>query len=152
MENNIRLNAIGDLEQLPSSCLRELKEAIDKTKDNTRMTLHLALSYSSKWEITQAVKKIAEEVKEGKLDLATINDSTLDQYLTTAGIPDPELLIRTSGEHRISNFLLWQIAYSEFYFTDKLWPDFRKEDLYDAIIDYQSRERRFGKTSEQVKA
>ncbi len=152
MDNNIRLNAIGDLEQLPSSCLRELKEAIDKTKDNTRMTLHLALSYSSKWEITQAVKKIAEEVKEGKLDLATINDNTLDQYLTTAGIPDPELLIRTSGEHRISNFLLWQIAYSEFYFTDKLWPDFRKEDLYDAIIDYQSRERRFGKTSEQVKA
>jgi undecaprenyl diphosphate synthase len=152
MENNIRLNAIGDLEQLPSSCLRELKEAIDKTKNNTRMTLHLALSYSSKWEITQAVKKIAEEVKEGKLELSTINDSTLDQYLTTAGIPDPELLIRTSGEHRISNFLLWQIAYSEFYFTDKLWPDFRKEDLYDAIIDYQSRERRFGKTSEQVKA
>jgi undecaprenyl diphosphate synthase len=152
MENNIRLNAIGDLEQLPSSCLRELKEAIDKTKNNTRMTLHLALSYSSKWEITQAVKKIAEEVKEGKLEISTITDSTLDQYLTTAGIPDPELLIRTSGEHRISNFLLWQIAYSEFYFTDKLWPDFRKEDLYDAIIDYQSRERRFGKTSEQVKA
>lgn len=152
MENNIRLNAIGDLEQLPSSCLRELKEAIDKTKNNDRMTLHLALSYSSKWEITEAVKKIAGEVKEGKLDLSNIKDTTLDQYLTTAGIPDPELLIRTSGEHRISNFLLWQIAYSEFYFTDKLWPDFRKEDLYDAIIDYQSRERRFGKTSEQVKA
>lgn len=151
MENNIRLNAIGDLESLPSSCLRELKEAIEKTKGNTRMTLHLALSYSSKWEITQAIKKIAEEVKEGRLDASTITDNTLDNYLTTAGIPDPELLIRTSGEHRISNFLLWQIAYAEFYFTDKLWPDFRKEDLYDAIIDYQSRERRFGKTSEQVK-
>jgi len=151
MENNIRLNAIGDLEQLPSSCLRELKEAIEKTKNNTRMTLHLALSYSSKWEITSAIKKIAEEVKEGTLNTSDINDSTLDNYLTTAGIPDPELLIRTSGEHRISNFLLWQIAYAEFYFTDKLWPDFRKEDLYDAIKDYQSRERRFGKTSEQVK-
>ncbi len=151
MENNIRLNAIGDLEQLPSSCLRELKEAIEKTKDNTRMTLHLALSYSSKWEITSAIKKIAEEVKLGTLNTSDITDNTLDNYLTTAGIPDPELLIRTSGEHRISNFLLWQIAYAEFYFTDKLWPDFRKEDLYDAIIDYQSRERRFGKTSEQVK-
>lgn len=151
MENNIRLNAIGDLEQLPSSCLRELKEAIEKTKDNTRMTLHLALSYSSKWEITTAIKKIAEEVKLGTLNTFDITDNTLDKYLTTAGIPDPELLIRTSGEHRISNFLLWQIAYAEFYFTDKLWPDFRKEDLYDAIKDYQSRERRFGKTSEQVK-
>ncbi len=151
MENNIRLNAIGDLESLPSSCYRELKEAIEKTKGNTRMTLHLALSYSSKWEITQAIKKITNEVKEGTLDASDITDSTLDKYLTTAGIPDPELLIRTSGEHRISNFLLWQIAYAEFYFTDKLWPDFRKEDLYDAIVDYQSRERRFGKTSEQVK-
>lgn len=152
MENNIRLNAIGDLGQLPSSCYRELQEAMEKTKGNTRMTLHLALSYSSKWEITSAIKKIAQEVKEGTLDINTITDNTLDNYLTTAGIPDPELLIRTSGEHRISNFLLWQIAYSEFYFTDKLWPDFRKEDLCDAIIDYQSRERRFGKTSEQVKA
>lgn len=152
MENNIRLNAIGDLEQLPKNCHNELLEAMEKTKGNTRMTLHLALSYSSKWEITSAIKKIAQEVKEGKLDINSITDNTLDNYLTTAGIPDPELLIRTSGEHRISNFLLWQIAYSEFYFTDKLWPDFRKEDLCDAIIDYQSRERRFGKTSEQVKA
>lgn len=152
MENNIKLNAIGDLAQLPSSCYRELMEAIKKTENNTRMTLHLALSYSSKWEITNAVKQIAEKVKQGEMDINTINDSTLDAFLTTKGIPDPELLIRTSGEHRISNFLLWQIAYAELYFTDKLWPDFRKEDLYDAIIDFQSRERRFGKTSEQVKA
>lgn len=152
MENNIRLNAIGDLEQLPSSCKRELKEAIKKTENNTRMTLHLALSYSSKWEILNAVKIIASKVKDGSLDVDKIDEQLFDSSLTTAGIPDPELLIRTSGEHRISNFLLWQIAYAELYFTDKLWPDFRKEDLYDAIIDYQSRERRFGKTSEQVKA
>jgi undecaprenyl diphosphate synthase len=152
MDNNIRLNAIGDLASLPSSCYRELMEAIKKTENNTRMTLHLALSYSSKWEITNAIKKIAQKVNMNELKIEDINDSTIDQYLTTSGTPDPELLIRTSGEHRISNFLLWQIAYSELYFTDKLWPDFRKEDLYEAIIDYQSRERRFGKTSEQVKA
>ncbi len=152
MENNIRLNAIGDLEQLPSSCLRELKEAILKTSGNTRMTLHLALSYSSKWEIVEAMKKIATKVKNNEISLDEINDVMVDNHLTTHGIPDPELLIRTSGEHRISNFLLWQIAYAELFFTDKLWPDFRKEDLYEAIVDYQSRERRFGKTSEQVKA
>ena len=152
MENNIRLNAIGDLKSLPSSCYRELQEAIKKTEHNTRMTLHLALSYSSRWEITNAMKQIAEKVKNEELSIDQINDATIDEYLTTKGIPDPELLIRTSGEHRISNFLLWQIAYSELYFTDKLWPDFRKEDLYEAIIDFQSRERRFGKTSEQVKA
>lgn len=152
MDNNIRLNAIGDLEQLPSSCYRELKEAIKKTENNTRMTLHLALSYSSKWEILNAVKLIAEKVKTEQLNVDQIDETIFDQHLTTAGIPNPELLIRTSGEHRISNFLLWQIAYSELYFTDKLWPDFRKEDLIDAIVDYQSRERRFGKTSEQLKA
>lgn len=152
MDNNIRLNAIGDLDSLPSSCYRELKEAMKKTENNTRMTLHLALSYSSKWEITNAIKKIAEKVNMNELKIDDINDSTIDNYLTTSGTPDPELLIRTSGEHRISNFLLWQIAYAELYFTDKLWPDFRKEDLYEAIIDFQSRERRFGKTSEQVKA
>ena len=152
MENNIRLNAIGDLKSLPSSCYRELQEAIKKTEHNTRMTLHLALSYSSRWEITNAMKQIAEKVKNEELSIDQINDATIDEYLTTKDIPDPELLIRTSGEHRISNFLLWQIAYSELYFTDKLWPDFRKEDLYEAIIDFQSRERRFGKTSEQVKA
>jgi undecaprenyl diphosphate synthase len=152
MDNNIRLNAIGDLDSLPSSCYRELKEAMKKTENNTRMTLHLALSYSSKWEITNAIKKIAEKVNMNELKIDDINDSTIENYLTTSGTPDPELLIRTSGEHRISNFLLWQIAYAELYFTDKLWPDFRKEDLYEAIIDFQSRERRFGKTSEQVKA
>jgi undecaprenyl diphosphate synthase len=147
-ENNIRLNAIGDLESLPSSCLRELNEAIEKTKDNTRMTLTLALSYSSKWEMTEAIKAIAKNVKSGILEVDAIDESTINRHLCTAGIPDPELLIRTSGEHRISNFLLWQIAYAELYFTDKLWPDFERADFETAIIDYQGRERRFGKISE----
>ncbi len=151
-ENNIKLNAIGDLQSLPSSCLKELNEAIEKTKDNTRMTLTLALSYSSKWELTEAIKAIAKNVKSGKLDVEAINESTIDEHLCTLGMPDPELLIRTSGEHRISNFLLWQIAYAELYFTDKLWPDFDKTDFEAAIIDYQGRERRFGKISEQVSA
>ena len=151
-ENNIRLNAIGDLESLPSSCLRELNEAIEKTKDNTRMTLTLALSYSSKWEMTEAIKAIAKNVKSGTLEVDAIDESTINQHLCTVGIPDPELLIRTSGEHRISNFLLWQIAYAELYFTDKLWPDFERADFETAIIDYQGRERRFGKISEQVSA
>ena len=151
-ENNIRLNAIGDLESLPVSCLKELNEAIEKTKDNTRMTLTLALSYSSKWEITEAIKTIAKNVKSGELDVDAIDESTINQHLCTLGIPDPELLIRTSGEHRISNFLLWQIAYAELYFTDKLWPDFERVDFETAIIDYQGRERRFGKISEQVSA
>jgi len=152
MDNNIRLTTIGDTDSLPSKCKKELLEAIEKTKDNSRMTLVLALSYSSKWEITQAVTKIAEHIKTGQLAVEQISETTLDSYLATAGIPDPELLIRTSGEHRISNFLLWQIAYSELYFTEKLWPDFRREDLYDAIQSYQQRERRFGKTSEQISA
>ncbi|MFT4544861.1 MAG: undecaprenyl diphosphate synthase [Bacteroidia bacterium] len=151
-ENNIRLNAIGDLESLPSSCLKELNEAIEKTKGNTRMTLTLALSYSSKWEITKAIKAIAKNVNSGKLKVEEIDESTLDKHLCTLGIPDPELLIRTSGEHRISNFLLWQIAYAELYFTDKLWPDFNRSDFEAAIIDYQGRERRFGKISEQISA
>lgn len=151
-DNNIRLNAIGDLQSLPTSCLKELNEAIEKTKDNTRMTLTLALSYSSKWEITEAIKTIANNVKTGKLKVEDINESTIDQHLCTLNIPDPELLIRTSGEHRISNFLLWQIAYAELYFTDKLWPDFDRKDFEGAIIDYQGRERRFGKISEQVSA
>ena len=151
-ENNIRLNAIGDLESLPVSCLKELNEAIEKTKDNTRMTLTLALSYSSKWEITEAIKAIAKNVKSGELDVDAIDESTINQHLCTIGIPDPELLIRTSGEHRISNFLLWQIAYAELYFTDKLWPDFERVDFETARIDYQGRERRFGKISEQVSA
>jgi len=150
--NNIKLNAIGDLASLPSSCLKELNEAIEKTKGNTRMTLTLALSYSSKWEMTEAIKAIAKNVKSGKMDADAIDESTIGEHLCTLGIPDPELLIRTSGEHRISNFLLWQIAYTELYFTDKLWPDFERTDFEAAIIDYQGRERRFGKISEQVSA
>ena len=150
MENNIRLNAIGDLSQLPKNCFKELQVAMEKTKGNSRMTLHLALSYSAKWEITNAVKLIADKVKQDTLSIADINEEIISAHLTTKDFPDPELLIRTSGEHRISNFLLWQIAYAEFYFTDKLWPDFRREDLYEAIVDFQNRERRFGKTSEQV--
>jgi undecaprenyl diphosphate synthase len=150
MDNNIRLKAIGDLESLPSRCHKELLKAIEKTSKNTRTTLILALSYSSKWEILNAVKDIAGKVKKGEISPNDINEALFTQSLCTAEYPDPELLIRTSGEHRISNFLLWQIAYAELYFTDKLWPDFRKQDFCDAIADYQGRERRFGKTSEQI--
>jgi undecaprenyl diphosphate synthase len=149
-KNNIRLQAIGDLKSLPSKCYKELMSAIAKTSKNTRMTLVLALSYSSKWEIVNAVKEIAARVEKKKLSVEDIDESLVDEFLTTRDIPDPELMIRTSGEHRISNFLLWQLAYAEFYFTEKLWPDFRKEDLYEALVDYQGRERRFGKTSEQI--
>lgn len=149
-DNDIRLEVIGDTDSLPESCRRELHEAIRNTSGNKRMALVLALSYSSRWEITQATRRIAEEVRKGNLDPAAITSDTVNSYLCTAQYPDPELLIRTSGEHRVSNFLLWQIAYSEFYFTDTLWPDFGKEDLYKAIVDYQGRERRFGKTSDQV--
>ena len=149
-KNSIRLQAIGDLKSLPPDCYKELQEAIEKTKNNSRMTLVLALSYSSRWEIINAVKEIAQKVEDKTLSASEINEDTIAQHLCTANIPDPELMIRTSGEHRISNFLLWQLAYSELYFTDKLWPDFRKEDLFEAILDYQNRERRFGKTSEQL--
>ncbi|HEY0031173.1 MAG TPA: isoprenyl transferase [Bacteroidia bacterium] len=149
-ENKIRLQAIGDLKSLPEDCYHELQEAIEKTKDNTRTTLVLALSYSSRWEITNALQKIAVEVESNKIDPLSITEETINAHLCTAGMPEPELMIRTSGEHRISNFLLWQLAYAELYFTDKLWPDFRKEDFYEAIVDYQNRERRFGKTSEQL--
>ena len=149
-KNNIRLLAIGDLKSLPQDCYHELQEAIEKTKNNTRTTLVLALSYSARWELTDAVKQIAEKIENKTLSAKDINENTITSHLSTAGIPEPELMIRTSGEHRISNFLLWQLAYSELYFTDKLWPDFRKEDFYEAIIDYQHRERRFGKTSEQL--
>ena len=149
-KNNIRLLAIGDLKSLPQDCYNELQEAIEKTKNNTRTTLVLALSYSARWELTDAVKQIAEKIENKTLSAKDINENTITSHLSTAGIPEPELMIRTSGEHRISNFLLWQLAYSELYFTDKLWPDFRKEDFYEAIIDYQHRERRFGKTSEQL--
>jgi undecaprenyl diphosphate synthase len=149
-KNNIRLLAIGDLESLPGDCYNELKQAMDVTKSNNRTSLVLALSYSSKWEIVNAAKKIACKVKNNELKIEEINQNMFDDFLTTSGIPDPELLIRTSGEYRISNFLLWQIAYSELYFTPKYWPDFRKEDFFEAIADYQQRERRFGKTSEQI--
>jgi undecaprenyl diphosphate synthase len=149
-DNNIRLEAIGDLDSLPAGCRRELQEAMDLTAGNKRMSLILALSYSSKWEILNAVKKIATAVEKKEISVNNINESLFNSFLCTANFPDPELLIRTSGEQRISNFLLWQIAYSELYFSEKLWPDFRKEDLYAAILDYQGRERRFGKTSEQI--
>ena len=150
-DNNIRLYAVGDLTRLPKLQYNALMSAIENTKDNTRMTLTLCLSYSGRWELTETVKKIAGKVKNGELNPEDINEKMVCDNLATSYMPDPELLIRTSGEIRISNFLLWQLAYSELYFTKKYWPDFSKEDLYEAIIDYQSRERRFGKTSEQLK-
>lgn len=149
-KNNIRLHVVGDMNMLPASARNELEEAITETGANTGLNLIMALSYSSRWEITNAVKQIAVEVTEGRLDPASISQETIKSYLCTAEFPDPELMIRTSGEFRISNFLLYQLAYSELYFTDTLWPDFRKENLYEAILDYQRRERRFGKTSEQL--
>jgi undecaprenyl diphosphate synthase len=149
-KNNIRLTAIGQIDRFPQSCQRELQEAITLTQDNTRMTLCLALSYSGRWDITQAVKQIAEEVEQGKLSPEEVNDQLISSHLSTCEIPDPDLIIRTSGEFRISNFLLWQLAYSEFYITDTYWPDFRRNELYQAIKNFQNRERRFGKTSDQI--
>ena len=149
-KNDIRLATIGDIDSLPDACRKELQEAMQNTAGNKRMTLVLALSYSSRWELVEATKKIAQQVAEGKLDVKNINAEYISTQLNTAAFPDPELLIRTSGEHRVSNFLLWQIAYSEFYFTETLWPDFDKEEFYKAILDYQGRERRFGKTSQQL--
>ena len=149
-KNNVRLQAIGNLNSLPPACLAELNESIELTSKNTGLTLVLALSYSSKWEIINAVKQIAVDVKNGTINSDDISEKDIEKYLCTKNIPDPELMIRTSGEHRISNFLLWQLAYAEFYFTETLWPDFRKEDLFTAILNYQNRERRFGKTSEQL--
>ncbi|MCD6091220.1 MAG: isoprenyl transferase [Bacteroidales bacterium] len=149
-KNKIRLQAIGDLKSLNPDTYKELMKAIENTKSNDRMTLSLALSYCSRGEIVDAVKQIAEKAKKGELDLADINDDIISQHLTTHFMPDPELLIRTSGEQRISNFMLWQVAYTELYFCPKYWPDFGKEDFYEAIVDFQSRERRFGKTSEQI--
>jgi undecaprenyl diphosphate synthase len=150
MKNDIRLEAIGDIESLPSRVGKNLREAINKTSGNKRMTLILALSYSSRWELTRAAKLIAEKVKSGLINPDDITESTVSEHLCTSAFPDPELLIRTSGEYRISNYLLWQIAYAELYFTQKLWPEFNREDFYEAIINYQSRERRFGKVSEQL--
>ncbi len=150
-KNDIKLMAIGDIGSLPPEVQRELKEAIEKTKNNKRMVLNLALSYSGRWEIIEAVRDIARDVKTGKISVDDINDKLFSSYLKTAGIPDPDLLIRTSGEYRISNFLLWQIAYTEIYICDCLWPEFRRKHLYEAIRDYQRRERRFGMISEQIK-
>jgi len=151
VQNNIRLHTIGNFEKLPKSAQKELSDVIDKTKDNSRMTLTLALSYGSREEILSAVKNISSKVKNNIISIDAIDESIINQHLYTQNLPDVDLLIRTSGEHRISNFLLWQIAYAELYFTDVLWPDFREKDLYEAIISYQKRERRFGKTSEQIK-
>ncbi|MBF03035.1 MAG: di-trans,poly-cis-decaprenylcistransferase [Flavobacterium sp.] len=149
-QNNIRLNAIGNLTNLPVKVQKELNEVIQKTSENTRMTLTLALSYGAREELIQAVKKISDKVKNNIISTNTIDESIINEHLYTHNLPDVDLVIRTSGEHRISNFLLWQIAYAEFYFIDVLWPDFSEEDLYKAILSYQSRERRFGKTSEQI--
>jgi undecaprenyl diphosphate synthase len=150
-DNNIRLNSIGNLSKLPAPIRKELQEVIDKTKTNSRMTLTLALSYGSREELINVVKNISNKVKNNIISIDTIDESIINQHLYTHNLPDIDLLIRTSGEHRISNFLLWQIAYSELFFTEVLWPDFTEENLYEAIISYQKRERRFGKTSEQIK-
>lgn len=150
-ENNIKLQVIGDISKLPQKNQNELQQVIDKTKDNSRMTLVLALSYGSKVEILDAVKSISEKVKNGDIDVSEINEDTISNNLYTSGMPDVDLLIRTSGETRISNFLLWQIAYAELFFLEKLWPDFNRSDLFNTILDYQNRERRFGKTSDQIK-
>lgn len=149
-EKQVRLMAIGDMDMLPGTCKTTLAEAIERTKSNDRICLVLALSYSAKWEIARAARLMADQAARGELDPASIDESLFASYLETAGLPDPEFLIRTSGEKRISNFLLWQIAYSELYFTPTLWPDFKKENLFEAIVAYQNRERRFGKISEQI--
>ena len=150
MEKNVRLTAIGDLSRLRPDAYATLQECINTTAGNTGTTLVLALSYSARWEITEAVRQIACEVSEGQLRAEEITEAMVTDHLTTKGIPDPDLLIRTGGEQRISNFLLWQLSYAEFYFTEVFWPEFREEELYEAILYYQSRERRFGKTSEQL--
>lgn len=150
-KNNIRLHVIGDMNMLPEAARQELKEALEETAENTGLNLVMALSYSSRWELVNAVKQIALDVKAGVMDAQNITQDTLQKYLSTSGFPDPELMIRTSGEFRISNFLLYQLAYAELYFTNTRWPDFRKDNLYEAIVDFQNRERRFGKTGEQLK-
>jgi undecaprenyl diphosphate synthase len=150
MDNNVRLATIGHTEALPKACQNELQEAIRATEGNTGLTLILALSYSGRWEIIEAVRQLATDVQQGQFQPEDIDEGLFSKYLATGNIPDPELMIRTSGEMRISNFMLWQLAYSEFYMPDVLWPDFRKPHLWEAILTYQKRERRFGKTSEQV--
>ncbi len=150
-KNGIRLHIIGDLESLPDKVKENVRNALDTTKHNTKLNLVMALNYGARWEITEAVRNIATKVAAGSLSVEEINDEIFSEHLTTKDIPDPELLIRTSGEQRISNFLLWQIAYTELYFTEKFWPEFKEEDFYEALLDYQKRERRFGKISEQLK-
>lgn len=150
IKNNVKLNAIGDIESLPAKCQKELSEAMEITKDNTGLTLVLALSYSGRWDILQGIKQLLKDVKNDVLSENDITPDIFSNYLSTSKIPDPELLIRTSGEMRISNFLLWQMAYTELYITEVLWPDFRKKNLYEALVSYQKRERRFGKVSEKV--
>ena len=152
MKNNVRFKVIGDIERLPVEVQRKLQETIDHTAGNTAMTMVVALSYSARWEITKAMKDIAQKALDGQLSVDDITEDTVSQSLTTASIPDPDLLIRTGGELRISNYLLWQIAYSELYFCDTFWPDFNEADLHKAIADYQQRQRRFGKTGKQVEA
>ena len=151
MKNNIRLSAIGDLSRLPQDAYRTLMECIEETSGNTGTTVVLALSYSSRWEIVNAIRQAVGEASKGKLKAEDVDDAWVSQHLTTNHLPDPDLLIRTGGEQRLSNFLLWQLSYAEFYFTPTYWPDFREEEFYDAILYYQQRERRFGKTSEQLK-
>ena len=150
MDHNVKLETIGDIERLPERSLSKLKECLEATSGNTAMTMVLALSYSSRWEIAKAMQTMCREASEGRLAAADVNEETLRNYLATKDYPDPDLLIRTGGELRVSNFLLWQMAYTEFYFSEQLWPDFRKEDFYAAVADYQSRQRRFGKTGDQV--
>ena len=152
LKNNIRLNAVGDIEELPPDCLKSLQEAMHKTSSGTGLCLLLALNYGGRKEITEAMKNIAERVQKGELSSEDIDEQLVQDYLYTKNIPDPELMIRTGGEMRISNFLLWQMAYTEIYFTPVLWPDFRRKDIYEALSDYQKRERRFGKISEQLNA
>ena len=150
-KNNVSLRAIGDLKSMPAEVQENLAAAIAKTANNSGLRLVLALSYSGRWELVEAVKNMADELKNDKIDKSSINEELIGKYLPTFGLPDPELLIRTGGEFRVSNFLLWQIAYTELFFSQKLWPDYRKEDLFEAVNDFQKRERRFGKTSEQIR-
>ncbi|MCH7402596.1 isoprenyl transferase [Belliella kenyensis] len=152
LQNNVRLTAIGDIKSLPKGMQENLANTVEKTKNNTGVRVNLALSYSGRWEIEQAVKQLVNKVVDGQLTLEDVNQEAIASHLNTQDMPDPELLIRTSGELRISNFLLWQMAYTELYFTDVLWPDFRRKDLEEAVLDYQSRERRFGKTGSQIKS
>ena len=150
MENNVRLQTIGDIDRLPEGAKRKFLGCIEQTSHNTGLTMVLALSYSSRWEITEAVRKAVRRAQDGELRAEDVNEQLVSSLMTTDQMPDPDLLIRTSGEYRISNFLLWQLAYSELYFSDCLWPEFTEEEFYKAIVDYQKRERRFGKTSEQI--